>query len=235
MDVQLDTIESWSAHAHVAASRGLPATQPTVSRSAPSLGLAELWSALSRGEYRIQENAYVDDRCIARIRRALRPMPLKRRRVETLRRSLLGESQKSIAIDLGLAASSIAGACGDCVVATGGGQRGSRPAVLLVMAAHAAFGYRVPARSSAGDGPAFGELLELSCPRPDSILKERLTPKEYEVVRLFVEGESHSSIAVRCDSSSRTIANHIGSVFRKLKVSGRAELLSRLIREQWAP
>jgi DNA-binding CsgD family transcriptional regulator len=233
MDVQLDTVENWGPRGQ--ASRGVLAPAPTVSRTAHSLGLAELWRALSRGEYRIHENAYADDRCIARIRRAPRPVPLKRRRVETLRRSLLGESQKSIAIDLGLAASSVAGVCGECIVATGGGQRGARPAVLLVMAAHAALGYHVPVWLRGSDGTAFGESLELSCPRPDSILKGRLTPTEYEVVRWFVEGESHSSIAVRCQSSSRTIANHLGSVFRKLKVSGRAELLSRLIREQWAP
>jgi DNA-binding NarL/FixJ family response regulator len=235
MDVQLDTVETWSSRAHVAAPRGLHTTAPIISRTAQSLGLAELWRALSRGEYRIYENAYSDDRCIARIQRATRPTPLKRRRVETLRRSLLGESQKSIAIDLGLAASSIAGVCGDCVLATGGGQRGSRPSVLLVMAAHAALGYRVPVQLAGSHETACGDSLELSCPRPDSILKGRLTPTEYEVVRLFVEGESHSSIAMRCQSSSRTIANHLGSVFRKLKVSGRAELLSRLIREQWAP
>jgi DNA-binding CsgD family transcriptional regulator len=102
------------------------------------------------------------------------------------------------------------------------------------MAAHAAHGLRLPALViEQADAPP-GSPLELSCPRPDSTLKTRVTRSEFDVVRAFVEGASHASIAERYRCSPRTIANHLGSVFRKLRVSGRAELLSCLIREHAA-
>jgi DNA-binding CsgD family transcriptional regulator len=232
MDAGLDSAVERHARSYVASTSG---ASVFVSQSARDLGLAELWRGLTLGEYRIVENSYAGDRCIARLCRTPRPVPLKKKRLETLRRSLIGESQKSIALDLGLAASSVANACSDCLVALGGGERGSRPSVFLVMAAHAALGYSLPMPLVRADGPVSGDELELSCPRPDSVLRERLTLTEYAVIRAYVEGAAHSSIAARFQCASRTIANHLASVFRKLRVSGRPELLSRLIREQWSP
>jgi DNA-binding CsgD family transcriptional regulator len=44
----------------------------------------------------------------------------------------------------------------------------------------------------------------------------------------LVEGASYGEIARRRGTSTRTIANQITAVFRRMRVSGRSELLLRL-------
>ena len=69
----------------------------------------------------------------------------------------------------------------------------------------------------------------ISVTRPEAGLERVLTRAQYEVVRLLVEGKSHVEIALVRHRSTRTIANQLGAVFRKLGVSGRSELIRRLI------
>jgi DNA-binding CsgD family transcriptional regulator len=51
-----------------------------------------------------------------------------------------------------------------------------------------------------------------------------LSPAERAVVALALEGLSNDQIACRRGSSTRTVANQLASAYRKLGVSGRAEL-----------
>jgi DNA-binding CsgD family transcriptional regulator len=53
-----------------------------------------------------------------------------------------------------------------------------------------------------------------------------LTPAELEVARCAVAGMSNREIARWRRSSERTVANQIASVFRKLRVGSRSELLT---------
>jgi DNA-binding CsgD family transcriptional regulator len=59
-------------------------------------------------------------------------------------------------------------------------------------------------------------------------LRERplagLSPAERAVVALALEGLSNREIARRRGSSARTVANQLAAAYRKLGVSGRAEL-----------
>jgi DNA-binding NarL/FixJ family response regulator len=65
-------------------------------------------------------------------------------------------------------------------------------------------------------------------PRPERALAKELSCAEFAVVRSFIEGDCYATIARRRGTSERTVANQIASIFRRLHVSGRAELLSRL-------
>jgi len=76
--------------------------------------------------------------------------------------------------------------------------------------------------------PADPDSKILFTARPDLALCESLPPCEAETVRLFVDGRSHAEIASHRGARPRTIANQLGSVFRKLEVSGRLELLRAL-------
>lgn len=60
---------------------------------------------------------------------------------------------------------------------------------------------------------------------------EALSPREYEVVELLAEGLSNKELAERLSISLHTVKNHIKSVFRKLEVGSRLELVSRLQRQ----
>ena len=62
-----------------------------------------------------------------------------------------------------------------------------------------------------------------------------LTQAEEAVTRLLVEGHSHSRIAELRPASRRTVANQLVAAFRKLGISGRPELLAKLIRESAEP
>jgi DNA-binding CsgD family transcriptional regulator len=61
------------------------------------------------------------------------------------------------------------------------------------------------------------------CPELDS-----LSPREGEVVRLFVEGSRVQNIARALCISRHTVRNHLQSVYRKFGVGSQAELIEKL-------
>jgi DNA-binding CsgD family transcriptional regulator len=72
----------------------------------------------------------------------------------------------------------------------------------------------------------------VSVTRPDLRLRDRVPSAEFEVARLLVEGKSHLEIAGIRGTSQRTVANQLSSVFRRLDVSGRLDLLNYVV--TWA-
>jgi DNA-binding NarL/FixJ family response regulator len=69
----------------------------------------------------------------------------------------------------------------------------------------------------------------VSAPRPDLRLPARLSNAELSVVRRLLEGSSHAQISSERGTSARTVANQLATAFRKLGVSGRGQLVDRLI------
>jgi len=67
--------------------------------------------------------------------------------------------------------------------------------------------------------------------RPDITLASSLSAAECDVVHALVEGKTYAEIAARRQRSKRTVANQLASIFRKLRVRGRAELVGKLVRE----
>jgi len=55
-----------------------------------------------------------------------------------------------------------------------------------------------------------------------------LTAREREVVERLVEGQTEKQVATRLNLSLQTVHAHVKSIYRKLHVSSRSELLSRL-------
>jgi DNA-binding CsgD family transcriptional regulator len=72
----------------------------------------------------------------------------------------------------------------------------------------------------------------ISVGRPDNALSEWLSPAEYAVTRLLIEGKSYQEMAVLRKTSKRTVANQLASAFHRLGISGRAELLCLLAKRQ---
>jgi DNA-binding NarL/FixJ family response regulator len=52
---------------------------------------------------------------------------------------------------------------------------------------------------------------------------------EQEIVELLLRGHDNRSIAKRRGTSPRTVENQISSIFRKLDVRSRAELMAKLL------
>jgi DNA-binding NarL/FixJ family response regulator len=55
-----------------------------------------------------------------------------------------------------------------------------------------------------------------------------LTPTEAEIVRLIAAGQRNSAIAAALGVTERTIKKRVISIFRKLDVGSRCELVMRL-------
>jgi DNA-binding CsgD family transcriptional regulator len=68
--------------------------------------------------------------------------------------------------------------------------------------------------------------------RPDSRLVSRLTPAEFLVARLLIEGKSHAEIAAQRRTTLRTVANQLATAFHRLGVSGRLGLIGQLAQNQ---
>jgi len=77
-------------------------------------------------------------------------------------------------------------------------------------------------------------LLTVTEPGAESVASPgapalRLSPGEWAVARLATLGLSNHEIAKRRRCSPRTVANHLASAYRKLKVSGRRALRAYLL------
>ena len=74
--------------------------------------------------------------------------------------------------------------------------------------------------------------LVLSFPLPRPRWPASLTEAEREVATMLFEGTASAEMARRRGTSERTIVNQIASIFRKVGVGSRAELVARLFRRQ---
>lgn len=77
-------------------------------------------------------------------------------------------------------------------------------------------------RFDSGDG----EMVVLAFPVDGAATGDALTPAEHAVVAAIEAGMSNAEIARVRGTSARTVANQIASIFRKLKVGSRAELVA---------
>jgi len=195
--------------------------------------LSRLWLELCRGTWRFHDTFPTDKRYIALIEEpAVRfPQPLKACKLGVLKRVLLGESPKAVAIDLRMGLSSVAAAIQDCLLSMGIPGRLSQASVLLTMAACAA--HRPETSPSMGrlsrvesNGSAYWVV---SVVRPDLSFPVSLSHAEAAVVRELVAGRSHAQISTLRATSPRTVANQLAMVFRKLGVSGRGAVVHRLL------
>jgi DNA-binding CsgD family transcriptional regulator len=196
--------------------------------------LSALWTELVRGSCKVVSTGFSERACELTIARTSRTFddeiePLPKRHAQILERSLIDGARKSVAIDLGLCPSTVAEILKQSFGYMGVSCWPSRIPFVFVLAAHAhrAKELKHPASVLASDNRLLSRQT-IRVTRPDAGLCAELTPAEYEVTRLLVEGKSHAEMAVLRRTSSRTVANQLGAAFHRLRVSGRAELLCLL-------
>lgn len=66
----------------------------------------------------------------------------------------------------------------------------------------------------------------IEVPTTSAIDEGKLSPTERRVLVLLLAGKSSSQIATERQVAERTIINQVSSIYRKLGVSGRAELMA---------
>lgn len=191
--------------------------------------LATLWRSLTEGEVAIIGNFFSATRCgllLQRVESQTASLVGRRRRI--LEEVLRGSSQNAIAIDLGLAPSTIAFNARLGLETLGVSGRPSRAHPLLMLAATVAW-RGADNTVSMGTMEFAGMRVEVvGMDRPERSLACLVPDAELEVIACLIEGCSYAEIAARRGTAERTIANQIAAAFRRLNVSGRSELIQRL-------
>jgi len=222
------------------AGAGLGLIGPASSRAMDeSSSLSALWTELVSGLCKIEHTEFTQNTCTVTVTRSHRASGgggdiadgarLSARDTEILERALLEGVRQSVAVDFGLCPSSIAEILRRSFVFMGLSCWPSRIPLLLVMAAHAKHAPDVQraAKLLLGQNQQYARQ-SISVARPDAALSEWLSPAEYAVTRLLVEGKSYQEMAKLRATSKRTVANQLASAFHRLGISGRAELLCLL-------
>jgi DNA-binding CsgD family transcriptional regulator len=78
-----------------------------------------------------------------------------------------------------------------------------------------------------------GLVIEL--PVDHAELPTCLTATERDVITLVLEGQSNQEIAEARGASYRTVANQLASIYKKLGVASRTELVARLSSAETVP
>jgi DNA-binding CsgD family transcriptional regulator len=198
--------------------------------------LAAIWEELIAGTCKVESwshDASTWSMVISR-RPTLTRAPgigLRSRDVDILEQALLCGVRKHVAVEAGLSCSSIAVILQSCFVFMGLQCLPSRIPGLLVAAAHARRHADAPLHSPLrGRADRQFSLQTITVPRPDTALAAWLAPAEHAVITQLIEGHCYAEIAESRHTSIRTVANQVASGFRRLGVSGRAELLCLLAR-----
>jgi DNA-binding NarL/FixJ family response regulator len=190
--------------------------------------LSRVWPVIRSGAAVIRRVDQTSDRLSITLERRRARASISataRRRLDVLERLLLGESSKVVAFELHLSMSTIATDRASASMSLGLKGDSARSGLFLVMAVHAAFGFIDPPVRIEQSNETH---ITLSVDRPSPNAAARLSRSEREVLRQFVDGDSRPEIAVRRKKSIRTVSNQLASAFRKLRVSGRRELLAKL-------
>jgi DNA-binding NarL/FixJ family response regulator len=194
--------------------------------------LAVVWRGLCLGTARLVDAFHTDERCFLLLAPSTpnhKHLPLPGQNVDLLERVLSGSGSKVVAIELGASASTVSFRLQQSARKLGLGFRVSNMPPLLMMAAHAARrGVRIEGCRSKLSWRG-QSLVVISAARPDRSLAECVSAAEYAVTQLLVEGHPYSEIAARRGTSTRTVANQLSAVFRKLEVSGRSQLMTALM------
>ena len=199
-----------------------------------AVALSALWTELISGFCRVEESAFTAHSCSVVVSRGHRfsgdeRAPLPERDTEILERALVEGVRKSVAADFKLCPSSVAEILRRCFAFMGLSCWPSRIPLLLVMAAHAK--RKLDCQRAAKLVLAQNQQFlrqSISAVRPDPELSAWLSPAEYAVTRLLIEGKSYAEMATLRQTSKRTVANQLASAFHRLGISGRAELLCSL-------
>jgi DNA-binding NarL/FixJ family response regulator len=192
------------------------------------LSLASLWRELANGSCQIVDAFFTKHRCYL-VTRPTELGPLSPRGLGILQAVLGGCAQKNLSFDLDLSPSAVTVSASQTLAGMGLTEKPLRTHALLILAARAA-AEQDEALSGRSSFLVHGNrhFRAVSVARPESCLLKRLPAAELDVVRCLVEGRSHADTARIRGTSPRTIANQIASVFRRLGVSCRIELVNRL-------
>jgi DNA-binding NarL/FixJ family response regulator len=151
-----------------------------------------------------------------RVARALTPLER-----QMLERVALGQSNKFVSYELGISQS-----CVSAYISSARRKLGVRSRTELVQLMQFGSVAAIEPRAE-GFCVEAGESVVLRVVREPSATPASLTSSERFIFRAILDGLSNAEIALRRGRSLRTVANQVASLFRKLAISSRAELVAQ--------
>lgn len=199
---------------------------------------SEIWEAIVAGAWSLVEHFDADGhRCFLARRNSHAAPALSERELQIALRASLGHSNKHIAYELGLCSSTVAAQLTSAARRLGVASRevllhafavlGRDSVERAGLAAHLIADRRsdLAIRVARFDHDGFDYAVIRIAIAPS--LPASLTTAEAEVAALVVEGLSNAAIAKRRNTSVRTVANQLRSVYSKLSIGSRRQLCSR--------
>jgi DNA-binding NarL/FixJ family response regulator len=211
---------------------------PELAQARPT-DLASVWSSLINGNEVVSGCFFTDTRCglvlaARNSRTAARAGPVTESQRLVVEQVLRGVCQGAIAIELGVAPSTVALRAKKGLARLGVHTRPLQAHPLLMLAASVA---TIPASTPhATEEPGIAQTRVIAVPRPELCLSRTMPRAQFETIALLVEGRTYASIAQRRRTATRTTANQLASAFHTLRVSGRLQLIHRLFAlSGWLP
>lgn len=193
---------------------------------------AALWQDLVHGQARVHSHAFDDEYMAVRILASCERAAMGASSQTILCETFAARAQKVVSIQRGIAPSTVSAALRQALTYLGLECAPSRIPLLLVIAAEAGLlGATVPGAFCIKQQVGDHQYTTLLLHDPRAWLLARLPSSEACVARLRLHGASLDEIAHLRGRSERTVANQLASVYRKLGVYGRGELLALLIAE----
>lgn len=190
---------------------------------------SDLWNALAQGEYKICETFYTERYAqfvlVANDGPCCQSLPTRERHL--LEQTLLVADRKVLAAELGLSESTLCCLLKQALEFIGLSCSPSQAPPLLALAVFAAQNPGGIAGSWVLDPTS--KISVASAARPELTVRDQLSPSEFGVIELLLKGQSYAQIARSRSATGRTIANQVAASFRKLRVSGRSQLVRRLV------
>jgi DNA-binding CsgD family transcriptional regulator len=191
--------------------------------------LCDVWRVLVSGSFVIQDYFRNTEFWYVLLRAVSQPNPLQPCDQALLEYVLANASQKRAALEHEVSASTVSSTV----------QRGLRSLGLTCKPQKVPLIVALLARANTAPGIRSGRfsacswrarsLHVVSLPRPELQLQRQLTVAQYDVACSIIDGASHAQISRDRRKSVRTVANQIASVFQRLGVSGRGELIRALL------
>lgn len=187
----------------------------------------DLWPALIAGEWVLVDRFESSGRRVVVAHRTdalAQPLQaLTRQEALALQLALCGMANKVVALELGVSESTVSRLV----------ERGLRRLDLASLAEAAELRSLGYSRMSLGAGSTAVELAilegELASGSPSLAGQVRLTRAERSVLSAVLAGHTHQQIATLRCTSRRTVDNQVASIFAKLRVNSRRELVARVL------
>lgn len=192
---------------------------------------SEVWLQLIEARLRFRSTLWSGERCVVLFqlcRSPSRQFALTERELHVVRRTLSGDSQKDIAVSLGLSSSTIGASMKAALLKLGfPSQRHTAPIAALIWShapGHPLSMEPAPVYSVGHSNESI--LAATNVANYDRL--PTLTPSERGITQLLVQGKPNGEIAALRKTSPHTVENQVASLLRKAGARNRFDLLRTL-------